>query len=91
MSETVIYAIFFLGIFISGVIYVIRLLKTPNCFKTMFGAYLAFLERDTFPKPKKRKNVKVKKTNHWEFLFKEKMPTYEEFTEEFPNEEYPYH
>lgn len=91
MSETVIYAIFFLGIFISGVIYVIRFLRTPNFFKTMFGAYLAFLERDTFPKPKKRKNVKVKKTNHWEFLFKEKVPTYEEFTEEFPDEEYPYH
>ena len=57
----------------------------------MFKRYLAFLERDTFPKPKRRKNVKVKEANHWDFLFKEKVPTYEEFTEEFPDEEYTYY
>ena len=57
----------------------------------MFKRYLAFLERDTFPKPKRRKQIKVKSSNHWEFLFKEKVPTYEEFTGEFPNEEYPYY
>ena len=91
MSETVIYAIFFLGIFISGVIYVIRFLKTPHFFKTMFKGYLAFLKRDTLPKPKKRKSIKVKNSNHWDFLFKEKVPTYEKFKEKFPDEEYPYY
>jgi len=72
MSETIIYAIFFIGIFISEIIYVIRFLKTPHFFKTIFKGYLAFLERDTFPKPKKRKSIKVKNSNHWDFLFKEK-------------------
>jgi hypothetical protein len=57
----------------------------------MFKGYLTFLERNTFPKTRKRKNVKVKHSKHLDFLFKENVPTYEEFTEEFPDEEYPYY
>ena len=90
MSETVIFSIFFLGIFISITIYVVRFLKTPNLFRTMFKAYLAFLERDTFPKVNKKDTVKNKRVVDWKVSNKNSCLEYEKFKEKFPDEEYPY-
>ena len=90
MSETVIFSIFFLGIFISITIYVVRFLKTPNLFRTIFRAYLAFLERDTFPKVNKKDTVKNKRVVDWKVSNKNSCLEYEKFKEKFPDEEYPY-
>ena len=90
MTETVIFSIFFLGIFISITIYVIRFLKTPNLFRTMFKAYLTFLEKDTFPKMERKETAKEKRVIDWKFSNKNSCHDYEKFKEKFPNEEYPY-
>lgn len=90
MTEIVIFSIFFLGIFISITIYVIRFLKTPNFFKTMFKAYLTFLESDTFPKVERKETVKKKRVVDWKFPEKNSCLEYEKFKEKFPDEEYPY-
>ena len=89
MTETIIFAIFILGIFISMVIYIVRFLKTPNLFRTIFKAYIAFLERDTFPKVVNAERPKAKKSNNWKFSNENSCLDYEKFKEKFPEEEYP--
>ena len=56
----------------------------------MFRAYLAFLERNTFPKIDKKETVKNKRVVDWKFSNKNSCLEYEKFREKFPDEEYPY-
>lgn len=89
MTEIIIFSIFILGIFISIVIYVVRFLITPNLFRTTFKAYVAFLERATFPKVANVKRPIAKKSNNWKFSNENSCFEYEKFKEKFPEEEYP--
>ncbi len=66
MPEKIIFIIFLLGVFISIVIYIVRFLKTPNFFKTLFEAYQSFLERDTFSIKEKRGATKTRKSKNWQ-------------------------
>lgn len=90
MTDKIIFIVFLLGVFISMVMYIVRFLKTPNLFKTLFKKYLSFLERDTFPIEEKRGNIKTKKSKNWQISEKDSCLEYEKFKEKFPDEEYPY-